>query len=151
MIFVALELKTLAEKHGHLCPYFALGWRVGNFFRSLLPPYSLLKDFHVRVYNKTCAVSALKKMGFETSIENLYEHTYVLLNSIGEALSLVSVHQNFLTPPPLFKALEKKLVAGIATYYEKAHYAYLMDCWVADILSASEEEIFICETERKII
>ncbi len=151
MIFVALELKALAERHGHLCPYFALGWRVGNFFRGLLPPYSVLKDFRVLVYNKTCAVSVLRKMGFETLIEDLHEHTYVLLNPVGETLSLVTVHQDFLTPPPLFKVLEEKLLSGTATYYEKLHYAYLIDSWVVDILNASEEKMFTCETERKII
>lgn len=141
MLFVDLELKVLAQRHGHLCPYLALGWRVGVYFRELLPrPFP--EDFTVLAYNRSCAVSALRLMGFRVRVEDLNEHTYSLLDLRGDPLSFVTVQQDLLLPSEALWELGQKLRDGQATYYEKAHYTYLIDSWVADILSASEEALF---------
>jgi len=147
MIFVDLELKAIAEKHGHLCPDLAIGWRVGSLFREYLPAHP--EGFLVYVYNSTCAVQALTLMGFETKIEDLREHTYTLISPGGDILSLLTVRPDFITPPVPMNELGQKIKEGRATYYEKAHYLHLLDHWVVEIISAAEDEIFWREYEER--
>ncbi|AEH44383.1 hypothetical protein Thein_0501 [Thermodesulfatator indicus DSM 15286] len=150
MLLVDLELKVIAEKHGHLCPYLALGWRVGLFFKNFLlkKEFTSFENFFVLAYAHSCALSALELMNFKISCENIGEHVYVLQTITGDALSMIAVNAEIIIPPRELEELTWKIKSDTALYYEKAHYSYLFDNWIVDILNASEEELFVFPHER---
>ncbi|OAG28764.1 formylmethanofuran dehydrogenase subunit E family protein [Thermodesulfatator autotrophicus] len=145
MLLVDLELKVIAEKHGHLCPYLALGWRVGSFFKKFLleKEFTGFENFFVHSYTHTCALNALELMNFKVTCENIGEHVYLLQAITGKALSMVAVNSEIIVPPYKMEELAFKVYSDTALYYEKAHYNYLFDRWIVDILSASDEELFV--------
>ncbi|WP_022854248.1 formylmethanofuran dehydrogenase subunit E family protein [Thermodesulfatator atlanticus] len=141
MLWVDLELKAMADRHGHLCPYLALGFRVGEHFRKLLPTDQV--PFDVRTYNQSCAVAALELMGFKVEVEELGEQTYALMAPSGETYALVTISREFLTPPAEdIMTIAEKIACGTADPFEKAHYGHALDRWILKILEAKEEELF---------
>ncbi len=145
MLLVDLELKVIAERHGHLCPYLALGWRVGSFFKNFLlkKEFTSFENFFVHSYAYTCALNALELMDFKVSCENIGEHVYVLQTISGKALSMIAVNADLIVPPYKLEELALKISSDTALYYEKAHYRHLFDHWIVDILNASDDELFV--------
>jgi len=136
-----IELKTIVHRHGHLCPYLAIGWRAGLVFRTYILERSL-EDFSVCAYNRGCAARALELMGFPTFSEDMDEEVYSLLNARGENLLFLRTRRAFVRAPEKLRDLESKILRQIITLQEKEEYLLLFKNWIEEILSAPTYRLF---------
>ncbi|HFC97345.1 MAG TPA: hypothetical protein ENJ40_02645 [Thermosulfurimonas dismutans] len=140
MFFAALE--TIVRRHGHLCPYLAIGWRAGLVFRSYIQEKAL-KDFTVCAYNRGCAARALELMGFPSFSEDMDEEVYTLLNARGENLLFLQTRKSFTRAPEKLRDLESKILRHTITLQEAEEYRYLYRNWVSRILAAPAHQLFL--------
>ncbi|WP_297058771.1 FmdE family protein [Thermosulfurimonas sp.] len=140
MFFTALE--TVVRRHGHLCPYLAIGWRAGLVFRSYVQEKNL-RDFSVCAYNRGCAARALQLMGFPSFSEDMDEEVYTLLNARGENLLFLRTRRSFTRAPEKLRNLESKILRHTITLQEAEEYRYLFRNWVTEILVAPAHRLFL--------
>ena len=141
MILVDLELKMLADQHGHLCPNLAIGWRVG-----LLARRYIANNGAITAECLSCALDALRAMGpWKIKVDPIKgRHLYRLLPDRGQLLVL-EVPLDFAWPGEDLINLEERLSRCEATPEEMAAYQVLIDKQVSRILTASDADLFACE------
>ena len=138
MILVDLELKMLANRHGHLCPDLAIGWRVGLVARRYLANSGTITASCL-----SCALDALKAMGpWTIKVDPIKgRHTYHLLPDRGQLLVL-EVPLDLTWPGENFINLEKRFFRCEASPAEIRAYQALIDKQVSRILTASDADLF---------
>jgi len=137
-MLVDLELKNLADKHGHLCPDFAIGWRVGLLARQFMADGG-----KIVAGSLSCAIEAIQAMGpWNLIIDGAQgEHNYRLEAFTGENLVL-RIPKELTWPGGNFLELENRISTHKATLEEVSAYQVQIDKQVERILSASDAELF---------
>ncbi|NIA08595.1 MAG: hypothetical protein GWP10_02180 [Nitrospiraceae bacterium] len=138
MILVDLELKTLADRHGYLCPDLVIGWRVGLVARRYLGSKGTITAECL-----SCALDALKAMGpWKINVDPLKgRHIYRLLPDRGQVLVL-EVPLDIAWPGGDFINLEERLSRCEASPKEIRDYHLSIDNQVSRILTASDVDLF---------
>ncbi len=139
MLLVELELQLISERHGHLCPDLAVGFRIGKIARRILPKEGGV----IEAGCISCALDALSQMGNWNIRVNpiIGKHLYNLKK--GEQLLLsIELNDSFLSYTPELCSLEDKLFQQKATIEEAARYQIEIDRQVESILQVKDHELF---------
>ncbi len=138
MILVDLELKTLADRHGYLCPDLVIGWRVGLVARRYLGTRGTITAECL-----SCALDALKAMGpWEINLDPIKgRHIYHLISDKRQELVL-EVPLYLVWPGGELIELERQISRCKASPNEIAAYHSLIDRQVSRILTASDVDLF---------
>lgn len=147
-MLVDIQLKRIADFHGHLCPDLALGYRVSQYALERLT-LALMSGALLRVIveNTTSAVDAVQHMTGCTLgnrrllVRDWGKHVYTFICGEGEGLRL-SLRPGILPESPEMAELEEKIQAGQATLMETARYQTLLDQRIAFILETPAETLF---------
>lgn len=147
-MLVDIQLKRIADFHGHLCPDLALGYRVSQYALERLT-LALMSGALLRVIveNTTSAVDAVQHMTGCTLgnrrllVRDWGKHVYTFICGEGEGLRL-SLRMGILPENLEMTELEGKIQAGQATLLETARYQALLDQRVMFILETPAETLF---------
>ena len=148
-MLVNMELKSVVDFHGHLCPDLVIGCKAYEFALKILskrekPDGGLI----VIAENTTSALDAIQRLSGCTlgnqrlKIHDFGKHKYTFLNSrTGLGVEISLKEQNFKDDPKYFE-LEKKATKGEATVEDIAHFRRVLDDRVKLLLSLEYDELF---------
>ncbi len=139
MLLVELELQLIAEKHGHLCPELAIGFRVGKLARHFLPN----GDGIIEAGCISCALDAISHMGkWDIKVNPIIgKHLYNFKKNKKLLLS-IELNNRFFYNSLELGNLENKLFQHKATIEEAARYQIEIDKQVETILRVKDSELF---------
>ena len=138
MLLVNMELKLIADRHGHLCPDLAIGWRIGKLARRLITESGTIEAGCM-----SCALEALSQMGnWHIRINpKISRHIYKLKDPNSPPVE-IRVPDKFTWFSGEIASLETKLFKNEATIDEAAKYQVEIDRQVEKILRAPDTELF---------
>jgi len=138
MLLVELELQIISEKHGHLCPDLAIGFRVGKLARHLLPDGNGI----IEVGCISCALDAISYMGkWQVKVNPIIGRHIYNFKKDDKLILSIEVKEHFLNQKELCN-LEDKLFQHKATIEEAAQYQVEIDRQVENILRIKDHELF---------
>jgi formylmethanofuran dehydrogenase subunit E len=151
-VLVNMELKRIADFHGHLCPELAIGYRAAKLALSHLAiPDTPASDLRVVAENSTSALDAIQFLtGCTTGNgrlvhKNYGKHVYTFLLP-GKLRSLrLSLRKGVVNIPDQFLLLEEKIRSHEADIFEVAQYETILGGLVDEILSLANEALFNIE------
>jgi formylmethanofuran dehydrogenase subunit E len=146
-MLIELQLKQIADFHGHLCPDLVIGYRAAQYALSRLEVKLALPNLRVLVENNTSAVDAIQKLtgctlgNLRLLIRNEGKHVYIFQvnKQRGLCLTLAPAGQ---VVSPIFLRLEEMIQSGKANLDETAEYQYLLDQRIVQLLHLPSESLF---------
>lgn len=143
------EFKNVVDFHRHLCLDIAIGYRAAKaLMREMGDQMKNMKEIVALVGNETCALDAIQEVtGCTFGKRNLYltqvgKPVYILQNTkTGKAVRAYCSYWDRFDHQGLRKA-RKDASAPDATAADKSAFQKLTDDKIAEILSASESELF---------
>ncbi len=138
-MLIDLELKLLADGYGHLCPDFAIGWRVGLFARRVFGE----NGGNILAGCLSCASEALAAMGtWNLKIDALMGRHFYRLEVPGAGCVELDVPDELTWPDGDFAGLERQVSENRASILEIASYQIRIDEQISRILAATDQELF---------
>jgi len=156
-MIVNMQLKKIADFHGHLCPDLVIGCRACEIALEILSQKEEIKGgLTVIAENTTSALDAIQcitgcTLGNQRLVVSDFgKHKYTfIINRSGLAITLSLKEQHF-GDEKVYFSLEKKIIKDEATLEDIAQFQRLLDVRVESLLSLKHDEIFeVMETKRK--
>ncbi len=139
-MLIDLELKMLADAHGHLCPDLAIGWRVGLVARKV---FGGNDDGNILAGCLSCASEAIAAMGsWNLKIDALMGRHFYRLEALGAGCVELEVPDELTWPDGNFAGLERQVSENKASILEIAAYQIQIDDQISRILGATDQELF---------
>jgi formylmethanofuran dehydrogenase subunit E len=147
-MLVNMELKQVADFHGHLCPDLAIGYRACHYALAHLELELLWSPgLRVLIENVGSAVDAVQQLtgctlgNGQLIVRDYGKHVYTFVYGEEDGLRLV-LKPEALSPDSDFLALEEKIKASRATMLETARYQVLLDERISTLLKLPDEALF---------
>lgn len=147
-LIVDLQLKLIADFHGHLCPDLVIGYRACCLaLESLGAELSWSPRSFVIAENATSALDAVQRLTHCTlgnsrlMVRDVGKHGYTFASGEGVGLRLV-LRPGALGPNEELVFLEERVESGDATIDETVRYQALIDARVAALLYLPAPSLF---------
>jgi len=157
MLFTNVQLKRIANFHGHICPNLALGYRASQLgLKTLNPEQTSEETLSVIVENNTSALDAIQCMTGCTSgnqhlrVRDLGKHKYIFVLNQSNRAVIVNLKEVEFSEETTYFILERKIRDNKATTEDIDYIQYLLDTWVSWLLSLSDQELFHVEETTSI-
>ena len=156
-MLINMQLKRIADFHGHICPDLVIGCRACEMALEILSQKGKTnEDLTIIAENTTSALDGIQCITGCTSgnqrlvIYDFGKHKYTfILNRSGLAIK-ISLQEKHFGDEQLYLELEEKIIKKEATIEEIAHFQRLLDERVKTLLSLKYNELFeVVETKQK--
>jgi len=161
-MLVNLQLKKIADFHGHLCPDLVIGCRACEVALKVLSRKGKINGgLTVIAKNNTSALDAIQCItGCTLGNQRLvvsdfgkHKYTFIInpfiINRSGLAVALSLKEQHF-GDEQIYLEIEEKIIKNEATIEEIAHFQRLIDERVKTLSSLKSDELFeVMETRRR--
>ncbi len=150
-MIVDMEMKRIADFHGHICPELTIGYKACQLASKLLGKERFFRDHLVIVsYNITSSLDAIQMITGCTlgngrlHIEDWGKHRYIFVTrKTREALRLeLSPGSPLEENDPIMEKLEIKLTSGKANLDEIALYQVKVDNITRKLINTPPESLF---------
>ena len=155
-MLVNMDLKKIADFHGHVCPDLVIGAKAVSTALALLTEDELTQGLSVIAQNRTSALDAIQHLTGCTFgnqrlvVEDFGKHRYMfILNSSNRALEIAMKPIHFQYESAYFE-LEKKVSRNGGTIQEVSRLQGLINAWVHWLTSMEDRDLFsVTETRRE--
>jgi len=155
-MLVNMDLKKIADFHGHVCPDLVIGAKAVGMAMAHMADEDLSHGLFVIAQNQTSALDAIQHLTGCTIgnqrlvVEDCGKHRYTfVITSSGRALEITMKPIHFQYESAYFK-LEKKVSQNGGTIHEVSRLQGLVNAWVHWLTSMEDRDLFsVTETRRK--
>jgi len=155
-MLVNMDLKKIADFHGHVCPDLVIGAKAVSSAMAHLAEDDMTQGLSVIAQNRTSALDAIQHLTGCTFgnqrlvVEDFGKHRYTFIpNSSGRALEITMKPIHFQYESVYFE-LEKKVSRNGGTIREVSRLQGLINAWVHWLTSLEDWDLFtVTETRRK--
>ncbi len=149
-MLVPIELHLLSQRHGHLSPELAIGWRIGSYLREIFQDLSQLRivvdgwpDAHFALASMSGAGAI---PGEVTASGGDPEWDLLAYDPRGGRLTRVVIQEDYRDLPPDAVLLERRL--NQKSPFDIAAYHNRLSGLIKGILSAPIDDVFEVQTQR---